>query len=179
MFRAYDKRNGNVLWEQAMPALVTGAPMTYLHEGRQYVVITVSESGRPAEMIALTLQGRSESGEPALTGVPVSVAPLASTRAAAAIEATSQELALGQAAFEHVCAACHGAMGTGGVGPALTGRSDFDNVIRIVTEGQGQMPPLVGTLSPTEINAVAKHVIRTLGVKPRPARGFGPPPMND
>lgn len=179
MFRAYDKRDGKVLWEQTMPALVTGGPMTYTHNHRQYVVITVAENGKPAEMIALTLDGHSENGAPPTGGVLASTAPVPATAAAAAIQATPAELALGNTAFERVCAACHGATGTGGVGPALTGRSDFDNIIRIVTEGQGQMPPLVGTLPPEEIDAVAKHVIRTLGVKPRPQRRFGPPPFQD
>jgi mono/diheme cytochrome c family protein len=180
MFRAYDKHDGKVLWEQAMPTLVTGAPMTYLHNGRQYVVVTVSANGKPAEMVALTLDGHSENGAPPEGGVLATTAPVSATAAAAAIEATPAELALGQAAYERVCAACHGATGTGGVGPALTGRSDFDNIIRIVTEGQGEMPPLSGALPPEEIDAVVKHVIRTLGVKPRPPqRWFGPPPVQD
>jgi glucose dehydrogenase len=30
MFRAYDKTNGNVLWETELPGGTTGAPMTYM-----------------------------------------------------------------------------------------------------------------------------------------------------
>jgi quinoprotein glucose dehydrogenase len=32
-----------------------GLPMTYMHEGRQYVVMTVSQGGQPAELVALAL----------------------------------------------------------------------------------------------------------------------------
>lgn len=91
MFRAYDKRNGKVLREQAMPALVTGAPMTCTHKGRQYVVVTVSQNGRPAEMIALTLDGQSESGAPPIGGVSISAGPVTSTASVAAIQVTPAE----------------------------------------------------------------------------------------
>ena len=47
-FRAYDKRNGKVIWETSLPTLVTGAPMTYMHKDRQYIVVAVSAAGRPA-----------------------------------------------------------------------------------------------------------------------------------
>ena len=34
MFRAYDKTNGKVVWETDLPSLVSGAPMTYMLNGR-------------------------------------------------------------------------------------------------------------------------------------------------
>jgi len=55
MFRAYDKDSGDVLWETELPAGTTGAPMTYMADGKQYVVVAVGESGRPGEFIALSL----------------------------------------------------------------------------------------------------------------------------
>ena len=38
-FRAYDKATGDVVWEMELEAGTTGVPMTYLHEGKQYVVV--------------------------------------------------------------------------------------------------------------------------------------------
>jgi len=54
-FRAYDKSNGAVLWETEFPAGTTGAPMTYLHNGRQYIVVAIGSAEHPAEFVALGL----------------------------------------------------------------------------------------------------------------------------
>jgi glucose dehydrogenase len=55
MFRAYDKATGKVLWETELPAGTTGAPMSYMFEGKQYVVVAVGSRDHPAEYVALTL----------------------------------------------------------------------------------------------------------------------------
>ena len=54
-FRAYDKATGNVVWEMELPAGTTGGPMTYLHEGRQYIVVPIGGREYPAEWVALAL----------------------------------------------------------------------------------------------------------------------------
>ena len=54
-FRAYDKTNGEAVWELDLPAGVSGAPMTYLHEGRQYIVMAISGVGFEGELLALAL----------------------------------------------------------------------------------------------------------------------------
>lgn len=55
MFRAYDKRTGKVLWTTELPAGTTGAPMTYTHRGKQYVVVAVGGREHPAEWVAFGL----------------------------------------------------------------------------------------------------------------------------
>ena len=54
-FRAYDKVNGDVLWEMELPGGTTGAPMSYMHEGRQYVVVAVEGIDEPAQWVAFSL----------------------------------------------------------------------------------------------------------------------------
>ena len=54
-FRAYDKATGEVLWETELPGGTTGAPMTYLHEGKQYVVVAVEGIDEPAQWVAFSL----------------------------------------------------------------------------------------------------------------------------
>jgi len=56
-FRAYDKKSGEVLAELRIPAQATSLPMTYMHEGKQFIVFTAGDTGteHPAELIALTL----------------------------------------------------------------------------------------------------------------------------
>jgi quinoprotein glucose dehydrogenase len=54
-FRAYDKATGEVLWETDLPAGVTGGPMTYMFEGKQYVVVPIGGADSPPEWVALGL----------------------------------------------------------------------------------------------------------------------------
>ncbi len=58
LLRAYDKATGeDVVGRVEMPARQTGSPMTYLHEGEQYIVLAVSHQGANAggELIAYAL----------------------------------------------------------------------------------------------------------------------------
>ena len=54
-FRAYDKATGAVIWETDLPANATGTPMTYMHRGKQYIVIAVMNSDHPPSLVALSL----------------------------------------------------------------------------------------------------------------------------
>jgi len=54
-FRAYDKRNGQVLTTLTLPAGTTAAPMTYAVDGKQYVVVTVGGNRGDPQWIALGL----------------------------------------------------------------------------------------------------------------------------
>ncbi len=179
--RAYDKTNGKVIWETDMPSLVSGAPMTYMLNGRQYIVLAVSARDKPAEMIALTLDGVSENGAAPAGGVQAAAAPPSTKAAAMAISATPAELALGKSKFDAMCVICHGPDGKGlegGNAPPVNNRTDYANIARVIAQGQGEMPALGNALSPAEIEAIAKHVVKTLGPPTRPARQ-GPPPSED
>jgi quinoprotein glucose dehydrogenase len=56
MLRAYDKATGKEVGAAYMPAPQTGSPMTYLHNGRQYVVVATSAPPNlPGELIAFRL----------------------------------------------------------------------------------------------------------------------------
>ena len=55
MFRAYDKASGKVLWEMELPGGTTGEPMTYMVNGKQYIVVAVGWKDTPGELIALAL----------------------------------------------------------------------------------------------------------------------------
>jgi quinoprotein glucose dehydrogenase len=54
-FRAYDKATGAVVAELELPAGTTAAPMTYMHGGRQYIVVAVGGLDEPPEWVALSL----------------------------------------------------------------------------------------------------------------------------
>ncbi|MCB1671029.1 MAG: PQQ-binding-like beta-propeller repeat protein [Pseudomonadales bacterium] len=55
IFRAVDKQTGDILAEIELPNLQTGLPMTYEHDGKQYIAMFVGGGGRPAELVAYAL----------------------------------------------------------------------------------------------------------------------------
>src|SRR5262249_59012136 len=55
MFRAFDKATGAVRWETELPAGTTGAPMTYMFEGTQFIVVAIGSADQEAEYVALSL----------------------------------------------------------------------------------------------------------------------------
>jgi quinoprotein glucose dehydrogenase len=55
LLRAYDKATGKDAGAVYMPAGQTGSPMTYMLNGRQYIVVAIGGAGHPAELLAFTL----------------------------------------------------------------------------------------------------------------------------
>jgi quinoprotein glucose dehydrogenase len=55
VFRAHDKRTGEIIAEIAIPATQSSPPSTYMVNGHQYIVMTVADGKSPAELIALAL----------------------------------------------------------------------------------------------------------------------------
>jgi len=54
-FRSYDKMTGEIVSEMPIPANTTNIPITYMFNGKQYIVIAVAAAGHPAELLALSL----------------------------------------------------------------------------------------------------------------------------
>lgn len=50
--RAYDKKTGKDAGAIAMPAGQTGSPMTYMYQGKQYIIVAIGAGGYPAEYVA-------------------------------------------------------------------------------------------------------------------------------
>jgi quinoprotein glucose dehydrogenase len=55
MLRAYNKATGEIVSELELPYNQTSVPMSYLHEGRQYIVIAVGARRVHGEFVALAL----------------------------------------------------------------------------------------------------------------------------
>lgn len=58
MLRAYDKATGREVGAVYMPAPQSGSPMTYVHNGEQYLVVAVSGAQYPGELLAYKLARR-------------------------------------------------------------------------------------------------------------------------
>jgi quinoprotein glucose dehydrogenase len=52
--RAYDKATGAAVWEFDPPARPMAAPMTYMFQGKQYLVVAAG-GGPAAELIAFAV----------------------------------------------------------------------------------------------------------------------------
>ena len=57
--RAFDKATGELLHERVLPAHTDGSPITYLHEGRQYLVFALGGREEPQEIVAYALSAGS------------------------------------------------------------------------------------------------------------------------
>jgi quinoprotein glucose dehydrogenase len=55
MLRAYDKATGNEVGSVYMPAPQSGTPMTYMLNGKQYIVLAISGGSYTAELVAFRL----------------------------------------------------------------------------------------------------------------------------
>ena len=56
MFDAYDKETGALIAQIPMPAMQTGLPMTYVHQGRQFILLSVgAANGQGPQMVAYAL----------------------------------------------------------------------------------------------------------------------------
>lgn len=62
MFRAYDKKTGQIVWETKLPfGPQSGLPMTYMHGGKQYIAFAasgVAETQTAGQIIAFSLEGK-------------------------------------------------------------------------------------------------------------------------
>ena len=55
MLRAYDKASGQQVGAVYLPAQQSGSPMTYMFNGKQYIVVAVSGGAYSGEYIAFAL----------------------------------------------------------------------------------------------------------------------------
>ena len=55
IFRAYDKATGDVVWETELPAGTIAPPVTYLAEGKQYLLVATGDVETPGETLAFAL----------------------------------------------------------------------------------------------------------------------------
>ena len=55
-FRAWDKATGEVVREMELDAGTTGGPMSYMHDGKQFIVVAIGGREHPPEFVALGLR---------------------------------------------------------------------------------------------------------------------------
>ena len=55
LLQAYDKATGDLLHSIETDRVLHGSPMTYMHEGKQYILITSGGMTEPSELLAFAL----------------------------------------------------------------------------------------------------------------------------
>jgi len=155
MLRAYDKKNGTVVAEIALPSKSTGAPMTYMHKGTQYVVTAVSTREHPAELVALAVPPKGQHF------TAVEPPQLRELRAKVAATGASGDFNNGRRVYESSCASCHGLKGDGvpEVAPGLKGLTDLDAIVKRVQQGGVNMPAMQTMLTQVQIRDVSSFVV--------------------
>lgn len=169
IFRAYDKASGETVAEIEMPEKVSAGPMTYFHEGKQYIVVAVASREHAAELVALALPDKGSKSKKAAAAINQAATPALAVKAEALntervtrVEASAEELAKGRMVFTNTCAVCHGADGKGMPGnaaPPLQGLNNFAQVQKAILLGGVEMPPMQTMLSQEQINDVSKFVV--------------------
>ena len=56
MLRAFDKSTGAIVGEVELPSKPTAPPMSFMLEGKQYLVVAVGFDDHPSEYVALALK---------------------------------------------------------------------------------------------------------------------------
>ncbi len=79
------------------------------------------------------------------------------------------ELSEGREIYSSRCARCHGSSGGGGTGPKLADGAvvaaypDIADQLEIISDGKNGMPSFAGSLSESQIEAVARYSREVLG----------------
>lgn len=159
-FTALDSANGKRLWQFQTDAGVAAPASTFLHKGRQYVVVlsagTMFGGGAKGDSMWLfSLDGTIDSLPPESSGIP-------------AVQAGGVELPAGAASIENgrkvyqqYCVACHGDRGIGGHGGGVTlanTAANIQSLADIAWSGRNAMPPFRGMLAPEQLRDVAHYI---------------------
>ena len=130
---AFDKNNGLELWRDKLPQVNAENTMTYRSRGGRQFVVVATGGGADAALTAFALPLSTSSAVSVLTRDERGNAPAPPQGA----------LPSGQAPFDRVCKTCHGPEARGDAGPRLVPFSrDDEELLGIVREGIGQMPPI-------------------------------------
>ena len=65
LLHAYDKKTGEDIAQIPMPGMQTGVPMTYVHQGRQFILVPVAanaQAGTTAQLVAYALPAPGGAG---------------------------------------------------------------------------------------------------------------------
>jgi quinoprotein glucose dehydrogenase len=160
-FRAYDKATGQVVWQTDLPVGTTGGPVTYLANGKQFVVFPIGGAGFGAGWVALAVAPASEGIDVTRTAPPALSANAATRAFYSEVQAKR-----GATVFAEKCATCHG---ENTWGPSLEGNSfwsswDQKAARSLYSTIIGAMPPdQPGSLSERTVLDIVSYLFQVNG----------------
>lgn len=162
-FRAYDKATGQVIWEKELPVGTTGGPITYLANGKQYIVVPIGGEGFGAGWVAMAIAPESESVKLTKPAPPQTSDDVATT----AFVFTQVQAKNGETIFREKCTMCHGA---NTFGPPLQGKVFWASWDRkparsLYSKIIGGMPPDdPGSLSEKNVIDIVSYLLQVNGL---------------
>ena len=169
---AYDKRDGQVLWEFQTDAPITAPASVFEYRGTEYVAVLAAgsvyaSSARGDGVWLFSLKGTLPPGPPLPPSAPPVFPTPKAKDATAAIPAMPDgpaDLRQGKQTYLQICQACHGPDGQGshGAGAALKPTLTAATVYSVATTGRNDMPAFRGSLSPQQLRDVAAFVAQEL-----------------
>ncbi len=151
---AFDKNDGKELWRGRLPYMNAENTMTYrTRAGRQFVLASTG-AGTEAALVAFALS----------TGATTSTLQPQPSRPPQPVAAqTTDPIRAGEEVFNRICSACHGEQARGDAGPGLVPFSrGYAELLGIVREGTGQMPPMSPNQVPDPAVAQIEAYLKSL-----------------
>ena len=163
-FTALDSSTGSRLWQFQTDAGVAAPASSFLHKGRQQIVVlsagTMFGGGRKGDSVWMfSLDG---------TIGPLPAAPGATMPGAAGdpvLPEGSPDLASGKSVYASFCVACHGDRGLGGQGGGATLANvarDVPQLARVAWNGRNAMPPFRTILTTEQLRDVSHYISQQL-----------------
>ncbi len=154
-FMALDSDTGLALWEFQTGAGVNTTAATFQHEGEQHVAIfsagnVFAGSPRGDSVWLFSLSGTLDPAPAAAPAISNAIGPPVGT----------PNLEAGRALYAQACVACHGEDGQGGhgTGAPITAGQSLVGVVRIIADGQNDMPGFTGIYNSTQVRDIAGYV---------------------
>ena len=169
MLRAYDKLTGAEVGAVYMPAPQSGSPITYMADGRQYLVVAISGAGYPGALIAYRVPDPSQPSRVSNTYLSYSE-PAELERSVWEGVYTDAQAARGAGVYGSLCVACHGASLEGiEMAPPLAGPAFAQNwnrqSLRALWDRIRAMPPETpGIVSAEDAVDVLGYMLQRAGI---------------
>ena len=181
---AFDSDTGEVRWQRDLYSSMVAPPITYSHEGRQYLAILTGASGgdvgsaddlygSTGRLVVFTLGGKTQLPAPTLRDRSYPVPP--------ALTASTEDIERGEVLFGDICSTCHspGGFSTQGGVPDLRRMSvethaQFDAIVLGGSKRDLGMDSFADLLDSEDNERIRQYLIgRTIEIRANEAKESG------
>jgi alcohol dehydrogenase (cytochrome c) len=160
---ALDAADGTRLWQFQTGAAVNSGISTFMHQGRQLLVVYAgggfgAQKGDGVWLFGL--DGTLGEVAPPPVVVPSALPPPPTSAGPAAPAARAGDAARGEPLYKAACVYCHGERGEGGEGggKAIAATLGVDGIRAVLANGRDKMPAFGASMTPQQLQDVAVYV---------------------